>query len=92
MLPAYYIGTGSVLIMSEQVTNDSRSSLSRARRLRYSLGMAEAYHCSVCDKTEDRCDCEKYCCLCQGEHQVRLCNDGLYYCLECREACDLQAQ
>jgi hypothetical protein len=23
-----------------------------------------------------------------GEHDVRLCNDGLYYCQECREACD----
>jgi hypothetical protein len=27
-----------------------------------------------------------------GAHQVRLCQDGAYYCLECREACDLQAQ
>jgi len=54
--------------------------------------MAEAYRCSICDKVEERCDCDKYCCLCQGEHQVRLCADGLYYCLECREACDLQAQ
>jgi hypothetical protein len=30
--------------------------------------------------------------MCQGGHDVRLCQDGMYYCLECREACDLQAQ
>jgi hypothetical protein len=23
---------------------------------------------------------------------VRLCQDGLYYCIDCREACDFQAQ
>jgi hypothetical protein len=27
-----------------------------------------------------------------GAHNVRLCQDGQYYCLECREACDMQAQ
>jgi hypothetical protein len=30
--------------------------------------------------------------MCHGEHQVRLCSDGQYYCLECREACDMTAQ
>ncbi len=54
--------------------------------------MAQAYVCAVCDLTEDRCQCDKYCCLCQGFHNVRLCQDGQYYCLDCREACDLQAQ
>lgn len=54
--------------------------------------MAEPYRCGVCEQEEARCECEKYCCLCQGAHDVRLCQDGLYYCLECREACDLQAQ
>lgn len=54
--------------------------------------MAEAYRCSVCELEEVKCTCDKYCCLCQGEHDVRLCKDGLWYCLECREACDLQAQ
>lgn len=54
--------------------------------------MAEKYVCSVCDLEESRCKCERYCYLCQGANNVRLCQDGVYYCLECREACDLQAQ
>ncbi len=54
--------------------------------------MAERYLCSVCEQVEERCDCDKYCCLCQGEHQVRLCMDGLWYCLECRESCDLKPE
>jgi hypothetical protein len=40
-----------------------------------------------CEMTEDRCDCEKYCCLCQSLMEVRLCEDGLFYCKPCREAC-----
>ncbi len=60
--------------------------------LRYGSRMAEPYKCNVCDKIEEECDCTKYCCLCQGYHDVRLCSDGLWYCIDCREACDLQAQ
>jgi hypothetical protein len=41
-----------------------------------------------CEMTEERCDCEKYCCLCQSLMEVRLCEDSLYYCKPCREACD----
>jgi hypothetical protein len=37
--------------------------------------------------TEDRCDCERYCCLCQSLTEIRLCEDSLYYCKPCREAC-----
>jgi hypothetical protein len=44
-----------------------------------------------CEMTEDRCDCEKYCCLCQSLMEVRLCEDGLYYCKPCREACNYKA-
>lgn len=54
--------------------------------------MADRFQCAVCDLNEDRCECNRYCCLCMGEHQVRLCHDGQYYCLECREACDLTAE
>jgi len=54
--------------------------------------MSDAFRCAVCDLIEEHCHCDRYCCLCQGEHQVRLCADSQYYCLECREACDLRAQ
>jgi hypothetical protein len=59
---------------------------------RYIRAMAEKFHCNVCDLEEFRCQCDKYCSICQGGHDVRLCQDGMYYCLECREVCDLQAQ
>ena len=45
--------------------------------------------CVQCDKTEEHCACEKYCTICQGQVGVRLCMDGLYYCPDCREACDV---
>jgi hypothetical protein len=45
------------------------------------------YHCMQCDMTEDKCDCEKYCCSCQAQVDIRLCTDGLYYCPPCRQAC-----
>ncbi len=58
---------------------------------RYASLMATAsktrYRCMQCEMTEDKCACEKYCCLCQGQVDVRLCQDGLYYCPPCREAC-----
>ncbi len=54
--------------------------------------MAEKFKCALCDQEEGSCKCERYCSLCQGAHQVRLCQDGMYYCLDCREACDFQAQ
>jgi hypothetical protein len=60
--------------------------------MRYSVPVAEAFVCMQCDQTEDKCNCGRYCCLCQGEHNVRLVQDGNYYCLDCREACDFQAQ
>ena len=44
--------------------------------------------CSQCEMSEQRCECEKYCCLCQSQIDIRLCQDGLYYCPACREACD----
>jgi hypothetical protein len=59
---------------------------------RYIRAMAEKFRCTICDLEESRCQCDKYCFMCQGGNNVRLCQDGLYYCLECREACDLQPQ
>jgi len=46
------------------------------------------YRCLQCEMTEDRCACEKYCCLCQSQMDVHLGQDGLYYCQPCREACE----
>ena len=50
------------------------------------------FRCAQCEMPEDKCDCEKYCCLCQGQVDIRLCHDGLYYCPPCREACDYKTQ
>jgi len=46
--------------------------------------------CSQCDKPEIECSCEKYCCFCQSQQNIRLCVDGLYYCPDCREACEMR--
>jgi sulfur transfer complex TusBCD TusB component (DsrH family) len=54
--------------------------------------MAETYHCLQCDRTESQCKCDRYCALCQSEDSVRLCEDGNYYCIACREACDYQPE
>jgi hypothetical protein len=45
--------------------------------------------CVQCDKPEGSCNCEKYCTICKGMINVKLCADGLYYCPDCREACDV---
>ena len=50
--------------------------------------MAQRFLCTACELVEEKCKCQKYCYLCLGEHEVRLVEDGCYYCLECREACD----
>jgi hypothetical protein len=50
--------------------------------------MADRFRCYVCEQFEDKCQCQKFCALCQDEYQVRLCHDGQYYCIACREACD----
>ncbi len=44
--------------------------------------------CYVCLQPESLCKCDKFCGLCYGLNNVRLCDDGVYYCKECREACD----
>lgn len=54
--------------------------------------MADKFICLLCEKEESACKCDKFCGLCQSEYNVRLCQDGMYYCLDCREACDFQAQ
>ncbi len=50
------------------------------------------FKCGVCGRLEDRCDCIKYCALCQTDYRVRLTEDGQYYCADCREACGYKTQ
>lgn len=45
--------------------------------------------CAQCDKPEENCSCGKYCTICNGQDNIHLCVDGLYYCPACREACDV---
>jgi hypothetical protein len=59
---------------------------------RYSPAMAVKFLCMLCDKPESECKCDRYCALCQGEHDVRLVQVGQYMCRDCREACDYEAQ
>lgn len=54
--------------------------------------MPKDYICAVCDLPEKRCECTRYCCICQSPFDARLCEDGQYYCAPCREACDMHAQ
>lgn len=54
--------------------------------------MAEPYRCLQCELPEAKCKCDRYCCLCQGQYNVRLVMDGQYYCIDCREACDFIPQ
>src|ERR1700730_13904586 len=46
--------------------------------------------CAQCDKPERECTCDRYCCYCQGLEGIRFCDDGKYYCPDCREACDIR--
>lgn len=50
--------------------------------------MARRFLCNVCEQVEENCHCDKYCFFCLGSHDVRLVEDGCFYCLECREVCD----
>ncbi len=46
--------------------------------------------CAQCDKAEQECTCEKYCCFCQSQYNIHMAVDGMYYCPDCREACDVR--
>jgi len=47
-----------------------------------------AYLCTACGLPETKCQCERFCILCRSDSNVRLCQDGCYYCRECREVCE----
>ena len=44
--------------------------------------------CAQCEQSENSCQCEKFCVLCQSVLDVRICEDGLMYCEPCRTACE----
>ena len=72
---------------------DYQGHFSRACDARYitfmSTGTGPAkYRCAQCDQPESSCDCEKFCCLCQAVTNIRVSDDGLMYCEDCRKACD----
>jgi hypothetical protein len=48
--------------------------------------------CGSCSQYEQQCKCERLCLLCQSDYEIRLCEDGYYYCKDCREACDYRAE
>jgi len=56
-----------------------------------SAGTGKVYLCLQCEMSESKCSCEKYCCNCQSQLGIRLCQDGLLYCPACREACGYHA-
>ena len=50
------------------------------------------YACTVCGEPEKECQCPRFCTLCKADYDVRLCEDGCYYCLDCREVCGFMAE
>ena len=52
------------------------------------IARSKKVHCAQCDMADDQCECERYCCLCYSQLEIRMCFDGLFYCTACREACD----
>jgi len=84
-------GIGTDAVVQLAVPRASLLAATSITQVQFSLGapMRSQVVCSICDKTEHDCLCEKYCTNCKGQYNVHLCSDGLYYCPECREACDV---
>ena len=56
------------------------------------LMLQKEFRCIACELPEKECTCNRYCALCLSDYNVRLCEDGQYYCADCREACDYKPQ
>lgn len=54
--------------------------------------LTKEFKCLVCEKPESQCTCNRYCALCHADYELRLTDDGQYYCRDCREACDYKTQ
>jgi hypothetical protein len=84
------------MLQARKLKSDGRLSStllfqSRTKRGTF-MGMAGPYYCLLCGCKEEDCKCERFCSICQNDYNVRLCIDGNYYCKECREACEYEAQ
>jgi hypothetical protein len=83
-------------ISNQQSAIDAASyqrNLSPRSHRRYLIAMSTGtgrakYRCGQCEMPEAQCECDKFCCLCQSQLDIRLCQDGLMYCEPCRRACD----
>jgi hypothetical protein len=64
--------------------------LGAGSRIFWLMSPTKTVVCSQCDKPERDCRCDKYCCICAGFDRIKLGEDGLYYCPECMEACDVK--
>jgi hypothetical protein len=85
------VGKPEVVLSSEGFAVTARTvgdGIAARRWLFYIVNMPPVL-CSQCDKTESECKCNRYCCTCGGQEGIRLCMDGLYYCPDCREACEM---
>ncbi len=45
--------------------------------------------CAQCDRHEWKCDCDRFCWMCNGQDNIKMGEDGRFYCPDCREACDV---
>ena len=77
---------GPAFAVRAQATN---CFLVACRGIAYSRHEMETTVCGMCEKSERDCKCDRYCCICMGQYGIRLCSDGLYYCPDCREACQV---
>ena len=78
--------------MCGNVTSVIGKPLSIFSKTRYILAMPGPYYCLTCGRKEEECKCDRFCGICQNDYNVRLCADGNYYCKECRDACEYEAQ
>jgi hypothetical protein len=65
--------------------------LQDAARIKVNVEAVVEYRvvCVQCNLEERDCKCERYCTYCKGQEGIRLCVDGLYYCPDCRQACEI---
>jgi hypothetical protein len=83
-------GRGPLRSKKRQVTNGTFSAPPPGVILsRMSTGTGYSkLRCAQCEMSEEHCECDKFCVLCQSQLDIRICKDGLMYCEPCRTSCD----